>query len=1436
MATEVARLHATLSADAARFVRAMNAANASMNATAARARALDGQLAATGVGMNKAGVAGTAAMRALKIGGVAAAVGIGIAVKQAADFESSLNTFQAVSKATNAQMGQMSSLAKKLGADVNLPGTSAADAADAMIALSKGGLSVTNTMKAAKGVLTLSAAAQIDNATAATITADALNAFGLSGDKATKVADLLAAASIAASGEITDTAMAMRMSATVASQMGVSVQDLTVMLASMAKAGLRGSDAGTSVKTMLMRLGAPTDKAEGAMKALGISVYDSAGQMRKMPQIIGQFENALRNKSAAERTAALQTIFGADAIRAANVLIARGVTGYASMSRAVNRQGAASDMAKAKMKGFNGALEALQSSMETLAITAGTPLLNSLTSVVRGFADFTGQLSESQGFKNFASDLGQIASSMMAVGRTAITVAAPAVGGLAQAMGTATTAAARIPGVVEVAGTAITAAFGVAAIGKITNMGRAIAQTAGGSAVGALAKGIGTVGVAFTQATVGAGRFAQKDVFAPYIKGMGRFSTAMTATKGALATVGTTLTSALGGPVGIGIAAVTGLTAGFFALRSAIGQTPTTAMAAANAMQALATATNNASNAASNYRAAVASYQGVAAQVVLAEDAVRLARENTRKVTAAANADGRVSVSESQAIKTAKAQETIAETNLTAARKQANAAGKGVIDSSKGQAEAMRAKTDRMLESVTATRDLIQPTALIGRSQSQITSAFRNANETATAYNQRLAALPGVIGKNITSLQSQRKAMVDNGGSKAQIKALDGIIAKYQAYQKDVKGLKPVKVPDPKPPKPVQFKAKDGVTPTVTSVLAAMAQVDGKTATTTITTRKVTVNETRKGGGGFTGGWVTGYATGGKVSGPSGKDAVPAMLTAGEVVLTKEQQRLVNGGMGIDAALRQTGGRRGVGGFATGGKVDTSGLAAKASSAQALIAPVTVAINLNEVMKSAREVGVAFSSEMQRTLTSQKSQLQAALKRATALQNQDNPSQKAVDAVKATIEKLRSQIASASGGLKAFADKLGPIKQRIVDTFKADTLKAFDRETQNVLANNARAYNGYAINVGGALQHVEGFFEANERTTRENLKRIEKTFVGTYKTMTGQQLSGSMKEFDKQMRAGQKSLTALYDSLTPAEAALKALNESSDAATLSANLEDARAQLATAQKWGDPAAIKDAQKALGEAERAASVAELTKTAEAQRAAQEEARTTAQEDFDTHWEEQRTALQEQLDGQLEQERVAGEDRRALLQTQLDTQNQQYEDDRARERAGLERRLEEWGQHFMRLRTMMTGNNKSILKQFRTFAEKIERSGANLGSSFAVGIGEAIPGIAKAAEKAGQTVAQYLKLNSPAEKGPLSDLDTFWNALGPTLASGAGSLDDELRQIAMLDAGSGRRAGGGGATTINLSVTDQTFAGMSREQADRVAREVQAALDRQVSFSL
>jgi len=169
-------------------------------------------------------------------------------IKTAADYEVTMNVLQDATGATNAQMVQVSKTAKALGADLELPNTSASGAAKAITELAKGGLSLDQAMKAAKGTLQLATIGMMDEAKAAEITSGAINMFKLSGEDAAKVTNLLAAAANSSSGDVKDFADAMRMGGSVAAMAKVPIQDFTTATALMAQQGIKGSDAGTSLK------------------------------------------------------------------------------------------------------------------------------------------------------------------------------------------------------------------------------------------------------------------------------------------------------------------------------------------------------------------------------------------------------------------------------------------------------------------------------------------------------------------------------------------------------------------------------------------------------------------------------------------------------------------------------------------------------------------------------------------------------------------------------------------------------------------------------------------------------------------------------------------------------------------------------------------------------------------------------------------------------------------------------------------------------------------------------------------------------------------------------------------------------------------------------------------------------------------------------------
>lgn len=322
-------------------------------------------------------------------------------------YQDQMNTLQVVSGATAAQMAQLGQRAKDLGNDLSLPNTSAADAANAMVELAKAGLSVDQTMKAAKGTLQLAAAANIDEASAATITAQALNAFHLSGDQAVRVADLLAASANASAADISDMALALQQSAASAAQLQVPIDDLTTMIAEMANAGIKGSDAGTSIKTMLAALTPNSDAAAAAMRMLGVSVFDAGGQMRPMRELVNQFSTSLAKLTPQQRAQAIETIFGSDASRAASIILGQNVKAYDDLHKAVTKAGAAQEVAAAKSRGLGGTLRAIQSQVETFSLAQFERLAPTLESIAGRVSKlFSGAINPAQLFFGVMRDLG----------------------------------------------------------------------------------------------------------------------------------------------------------------------------------------------------------------------------------------------------------------------------------------------------------------------------------------------------------------------------------------------------------------------------------------------------------------------------------------------------------------------------------------------------------------------------------------------------------------------------------------------------------------------------------------------------------------------------------------------------------------------------------------------------------------------------------------------------------------------------------------------------------------------------------------------------------------------------------------------------------------------------------------------------------------------
>lgn len=408
---------------------------------------------------------GAFAVRGLVAAGQAFVGFVKDSLDQVGDYEQSMNMFGAVTGASADEMKRAGALAKSLGGDLSLPATSAADAGKAMTELAKAGLSVNDVMGAAKGTLQLAAAGGLDEAQAAEIAANALNTFRLSGDKAVEVADLLAAAANASSIEVTDAAAALKQAGSVYSSFQGPVVgakdaliDMTTAIAILGNAGIKGSDAGTSLKQSLLQLAAPSDKAKGLMVDLADSIgvsgdiaFDASGNMRSLKDIVGLVAKSTAHMTQEERNYNIATIFGADATRAIIALMDQGADGWDKMRKSVTKEGAAADLAATRMQGMKGALAGVQSQAETLMLEALEPLLPIITDILKSAGEFAGSLVGKVG-PAVTSTIGVLKE----IGAFISTILMPAINGLAVA--TIAYALTTLPGLIA-ALTASTGAF-----------------------------------------------------------------------------------------------------------------------------------------------------------------------------------------------------------------------------------------------------------------------------------------------------------------------------------------------------------------------------------------------------------------------------------------------------------------------------------------------------------------------------------------------------------------------------------------------------------------------------------------------------------------------------------------------------------------------------------------------------------------------------------------------------------------------------------------------------------------------------------------------------------------------------------------------------------------------------------------------------------------
>jgi TP901 family phage tail tape measure protein len=324
--------------------------------------------------------------------GAAATGSVLIVTKMAADFDAQMSKVQAATNASASEMDKFRNQALTAGAAF---GYTATQVTEAQVELGKAGLATKDILGGGlTGVLALAASDNVDLGKATQIAAVAMKQFNLEGSDVPHIADLLAAGAGKALGGVQELGDALNQSGLVASNFGFSIEETTGVLSSFADAGLLGSDAGTSLKSMLQMLANPSKESAQLMKSLGINVEDANGQFLGAADIAQVLQERLSGLTDAQRQQALSQIFGADAVRAATVLYKEGADGIQEYIDQNNDAGYAVDQAAKKSNNLNGDLSKLKSAFQAGLIESGTSASSALRPLVQDLTSFIQKVRE----------------------------------------------------------------------------------------------------------------------------------------------------------------------------------------------------------------------------------------------------------------------------------------------------------------------------------------------------------------------------------------------------------------------------------------------------------------------------------------------------------------------------------------------------------------------------------------------------------------------------------------------------------------------------------------------------------------------------------------------------------------------------------------------------------------------------------------------------------------------------------------------------------------------------------------------------------------------------------------------------------------------------------------------------------------------------------
>ena len=324
-------------------------------------------------------------------------------IKTAMDFEQAMKNVGAICNASAEDIAKMTKQARELGASTVF---SASEAADGMQYLAMAGFNTEQTMAAMPGMLDLAAAGNTELGRTADIASNILSGFGLKAEEMARVSDVLTKTFTTSNTTLEMLGDTMKYVAPVASSVGMSIEDCAAAVGILGNSGIQGSQAGTVLRSALLRLSAPPTEAAKALESLGMSTKDAQGNVRPMVDILEELNEKTANMGSGEKSGIFTKIFGMEGasgmvtlaasagkqIKDANGNITTELREY--MAKVNNASGTAQQVAGDRMKTTAGALEEMKGAIEDMCITLGNLFLPILSKAMLKIADFVAGVSE----------------------------------------------------------------------------------------------------------------------------------------------------------------------------------------------------------------------------------------------------------------------------------------------------------------------------------------------------------------------------------------------------------------------------------------------------------------------------------------------------------------------------------------------------------------------------------------------------------------------------------------------------------------------------------------------------------------------------------------------------------------------------------------------------------------------------------------------------------------------------------------------------------------------------------------------------------------------------------------------------------------------------------------------------------------------------------